>query len=138
MQNTQEMVTLKSNGLVITAASELVDTRRRASGQEFLWGYYFCIENTSNEQITLIGKDWNITDSLGNNFSDSTPGFQGEIPVLEPGEYYEFCSEAPLSSDSAVFYGSCQVLRAGQKLAQKIKLPMLQFNAGQNSKRRYN
>ena len=89
MQNTQEMVTLQSDGLVITAASELVDTRSCPKGKEFLWGYYFCIENTTNEQITLVGKDWNITDSLGNSFSDSTPGFQGEIPVLEPGEYYE-------------------------------------------------
>lgn len=138
MQNTQEMVTMQSDGLVITAASELVDTRRRAQGQEFLWGYYFCIENTSNEQITLVGKDWNITDSLGNSFSDSTPGFQGEIPVLEPGEYYEFCSEAPLCADSAVFYGSCKVLRAGQKLPKSIKLPMLQFNAGHNTQKRYN
>ncbi len=138
MQNTQEMVTLQSDGLLITAASELVDTRSLAKGKEFLWGYYFCIENTSDEPVTLVGKDWNITDSLGNSFSDSTPGFQGEIPVLEPGEYYEFCSQAPLNAESAVFYGSCKVLRAGQKLAQKVKLPILQFNAGKNLSRKYN
>ncbi len=130
MSNTQEMVTMQTDDLLITAGSELVDTRRRASGQEFVWGYYFCIENTSDEKITLVGKDWNITDSNGNSFSDSTPGFQGEMPEIEPGEYFEFCSEAPLKASSAVFYGSCRVLKAGKKIAQNIKMPILQFNAG--------
>ena len=92
MQTTEEMITMQEDGLVITAASELVDTYTNASGKEFVWGYYFCIENTSDEKITLVGKNWNITDSCGNSFSDSTPGFQGEIPEIEPGEYFEFTS----------------------------------------------
>lgn len=132
MQDSQDIVTMQADGLVITAGSELVDTRRKASGQEFVWGYYFCIENTSDEKVTLVGKDWNITDSFGNSFSDNTPGFQGEIPEIEPGEYFEFSSQAPLKSASAVFYGSCRILKAGKKIAQNIKLPVLQFNAGDN------
>lgn len=130
MQNTQELITTEADGLIITAASELVDTRRHASGQEFVWGYYFCIENTSDEKITLVGKDWNITDSQGHSFCDQTSGFKGEIPELEPGEYFEFSSSAPLSTPSAIFYGSCRILKAGKKIAQNIKLPVLQFNAG--------
>lgn len=130
MQEAQDIVTMQTDGLLITASSELVDTRRRASGQEFVWGYYFCIENTSDKKVTLVGKDWNITDSAGNSFSDNTPGFQGEIPEIEPGEYFEFSSEAPLQTPSAVFYGSCRVLEEGKKIAQNIKLPILQFNAG--------
>lgn len=132
MQTTEEMITMQEEGLVITAASELVDTYTNASGKEFVWGYYFCIENTSDEKITLVGKNWNITDSHGNSFSDSTPGFQGEIPEIEPGEYFEFSSQAPLKSSNAVFYGSCSILKAGKKIAQNIKLPILQFNAGVN------
>lgn len=130
MQGTQEYITEDRDGLIITAASELVDTHNNASGKEFVWGYYFCIENTSNRKITLIGKDWNITDSFGNSFSDCTPGFEGEIPEIEPGEYFEFSSQAPLKSSNAVFYGSCQVLTEGKKIARNIKLPILQFNAG--------
>ena len=121
MQTTEEMITTQEDGLVITAASELVDTHTNASGKEFVWGYYFCIENTSDEKITLVGKDWNITDSCGNSFSDTTPGFQGEIPEIEPGEYFEF---------NAVFYGSCSIIKASKKIAQNIKMPILQFNAG--------
>ena len=48
MQTTEEMITMQEDGLVITAASELVDTYTNASGKEFVWGYYFCIENTSD------------------------------------------------------------------------------------------
>ena len=126
MQDTQEMVTLQTEDLLITAGSELVGTR----GGEFVWGYYFCIENTSDEKITLIGKDWNITDAAGNSFSDTTSGFKGEVPEIEPGEYFEFTSEAPLMSSNGVFYGSCRILKNGTPNAQNIKLPVLQFKAG--------
>jgi len=128
MDEAQEIITLQTDGLLITAGSELVDRH----GCEFVWGYYFCIENTSDEKITLIGKDWNITDSEGNSFSDCSTGFRGEIPEIEPGEYFEFSSEAPLKSSSAVFYGSCRVLKGNKKTARNIKLPILQFNAGGN------
>ena len=77
--------------------------------KEFLWGYYFCIENNSNHKISLVGKSWHITDDRGNNYSDDSAGFKGEIPDLEPGEYYEFSSTAPLFSSNAVFYGSCKI-----------------------------
>jgi len=120
------MITSDADGITITAGSELVD----ATENEFLWGYYFCIENNSDEKITLVGKDWNITDSLGNRFFDDSAGFKGEIPELEPGEYFEFSSTAPLKAASAVFYGSCKIVKSRAKAVQSIKLPKLQFNAG--------
>ena len=131
MQNAQDMITVQTDGLLITAGSELMDAR----GREFVWGYYLCIENTSDETITLLGKDWNITDSDGNSFSDCSAGFHGEIPEIEPGEYFEFTSQAPLKSPNAVLYGSCRVLKGGKKIARNIKLPVLQFNAGDDYSR---
>lgn len=128
MQNTQEIITIQNDDVVITAASELVDSSR----QEFVWGYYFCIENNSDEKITLVGKNWNITDENGNVFSDESEGFQGEIPEIEPGEYFEFSSTAPLKAARAVFYGSCKIVKSGKKIVENLKLPILQFDAGNN------
>jgi len=129
MDGSQDMVTTESGDVVITAGSQLVDTVLEKNGSRFVWGYYFCIENNSDEKITLVGKDWNITDECGNHFADDSSGFRGEIPELEPGEYFEFSDTAPLSAASAVFYGSCKILKAGCKIVQNIKLPVLQFNA---------
>lgn len=117
---------LDTDDVFITASSELVES----SSKEFVWGYYFCIENKSDEKITLIGKDWNITDENGNHFVDHSEGFSGEIPEIEPGEYFEFSALAPLKAARAVFYGSCKIVKEGKKLASSIKLPILQFDAG--------
>ena len=79
MTDTDDMIVMEEGDVVITAASELVDSSYRA-GEEFLWGYYFCIENNSDEKITLLGKNWNITDDSGRSFCDDSDGFSGEIP----------------------------------------------------------
>ena len=110
MTDTDDMIVMEEGDVVITAASELVDSSYRA-GEEFLWGYYFCIENNSDEKITLLGKNWNITE-------------------LEPGEYFEFSATAPLKAAHAVFYGSCKILKGAAKIAESVRLPVLTFDAG--------
>lgn len=129
MQDANEMIVMQEGDVVITAASELVDTTSCRAGQEFVWGYYFCIENNSDEKITLLGKNWNITDDRGNSFSDESDGFSGEIPELEPGEYFEFSATAPLKAAHAVFYGSCKIIKGAAKIVESIRLPVLQFDA---------
>ncbi len=129
MQDTEDMVVMENGDLIITAASELVEASHHAD-TEFLWGYYFCIENNSDEKITLLGKDWNITDESGQSYNDSSEGFSGEIPELEPGECFEFSATAPLKAAHAVFYGSCKILKGAAKIAENISLPILKFDAG--------
>ena len=55
MDSAQEMIVTEDGDVTITAGSELVEASHHA-GQEFLWGYYFCIENNSDQKITLLGK----------------------------------------------------------------------------------
>ena len=129
MTDTDDMIVMEEGDVVITAASELVDSSYRA-GEEFLWGYYFCIENNSDEKITLLGKNWNITDDSGRSFCDDSDGFSGEIPELEPGEYFESSATAPLKAAHAVFYGSCKILKGAAKIAESVRLPVLTFDAG--------
>lgn len=121
MFNEIEPVVSSAEDIVIRACPTLVEENK--SKQEFLWGYYFCIENNSSQRVQLLGKNWNITDDKGNCFCDDSMGFKGEIPMLEPGETFEFTSTAPLSSPHAVFYGSCKIQKEGQKESKDIKIP---------------
>lgn len=122
MIDNDEFLVSQTDGIVVSARPVLVDENANLKNH-FMWGYYLCIENNSDCKIQLIGKDWNITDDLGNRYSDTTTGFKGELPELEPGEYFEFTSEAPLKSSNAVFYGSCKVLAEGQSQIKEIKIP---------------
>lgn len=123
-----EFVTTQTDDIVISACPVLVEEHCAAS--RYLWGYYLKIENNSANKIQLLGKNWNITDGLGNSFSDDSAGFKGELPELEPGEYFEFSSTAPLNSAEAVFYGSCKIAEAGKKVVREIKIPTFSLSAG--------
>jgi len=119
-----DLVSTEVDDITISAGSTLVE--KNLAKKQFLWGYYFCIENNSNHKISLVGKSWHITDDRGNNYSDDSVGFKGEIPDLEPGEYFEFSSTAPLFSSNAVFYGSCRIKAANDEV-KDIKIPTLQM-----------
>lgn len=131
MTEDNEFLTSSSDGIVISACPVLVEENRRSN--DFCFGYYLCIENNSDRKIQLVGKNWNITDELGNRYSDTSAGFKGELPELEPGEYFEFTSEAPLKSANAVFYGSCQVVSEGQNKVREVKIPTFNLSAGNAS-----
>ena len=122
-----DFVTEKTGNITVSACPTLIESS--ADEQGFLWGYYLRIENNSDEKIQLLGKNWNITDDKGNNFCDNSAGFKGELPELEPGEYFEFSSTAPLNSAHAVFYGSCKILKDTKKTISEIKIPTFNLNA---------
>ena len=85
MIDNDEILVSQTDGIVVSAGPVLVDENESLKNH-FMWGYYLCIENNSNHKIQLVGKDWNITDDLGNRYSDTSAGFKGELPELEPGE----------------------------------------------------
>ena len=128
MFDTDDMLTTEVDDITISAARELVEENK--SSQQFVWGYYFCIENNSDEKISLLGKSWHITDDKGNNYADESAGFKGEIPDLEPGEIFEFSSIAPLNSANAVFYGSCKIKAANDEI-KDIRIPTFEMSVKQ-------
>lgn len=130
---TQDFWIQESDGIVVSARPVLM---QEDCDKKFWWGYYLCIENQTNDKIRLLGKNWKITDEAGNSYVDNTVGFKGELPELEPGEYFEFTSEAPLDFANAVFYGSCQVLREGQNVPHEVKIPTFSLSAPQLRHRR--
>ncbi|MCM1323674.1 MAG: ApaG domain [Acetobacter sp.] len=122
----------QEGGIVISAYQELLD--ERASNDEFCWGYYLRIENNSNDTISLLGKNISVTDMKGRAVSVAYNGFNGETPVLEPGEVFEF-EDYATSKTSAVLCGSCQIANINGKQIKDIHLPVLSLIANDNAQR---
>jgi ApaG protein len=87
--------------------------------------YYFRIENNSDSRIQIVGKEVNITDEHGDNYRDFSDGFKGELPLLEPGEYFEYADTAPLHTALGVLYGTCKIISEGASQIKNIRLPAL-------------
>lgn len=122
-----DFVTAQTDDIVISACPMLLEEDK--AGREFLWGYYMRIENNSGDKIHLLGKNWNITDERGNSFCDDSAGFKGEIPELEPGEYFEFSSMTPVNSPNAVFYGSCKIMDEKKRVVKEVRIPTFALSA---------
>lgn len=128
MSVADDLVCLNTDGINISMGSVLMDSDNAEN--EYMWGYYMCVENDTDAAIKLVGKDWNITDDKGNRYNDSSIGFKGEIPELQPGEFFEYTAYAPLKTADAVIYGSCKVqTNSGKK---DVKIPTFSLSANKN------
>ena len=125
-----DYVTSQTDDIVISACQAFLDD----DDNDAACGYYLRIENNSDDTIQILGKDFSITDDRGNNFYDNSEGFKGEIPKLEPGEYFEFASLAPLSAAQAVLYGSCKIVKEKYNQIQNIKIPAVTLISGSQPK----
>lgn len=124
-QDCFDYVTAQTGDIVVSAFQEPLE---KDSVNRCLWGYCLYIENNSSEKIRLLKKDFCITDNFGRNYFSGGQGFHGELPDLEPGEYFEFEDTIMLDATAAVLYGSCVAQTAnGDEI--KIKLPLVQLAA---------
>lgn len=126
--NEANYISAESEDFLVTAYPEhLTD-----DGQRNLWGYCLRIENNSEQKISLIRKDFCITDSNGDNHYDFSQGFHGEIPDLAPGEYFDFEDTALIDAESAVLYGNCYAVgKDGQQFCIKIPATVLHAVTGE-------
>ena len=109
---------------LISAYREILDT---TNDNRALWAYFLRIENNSDKPVCLIKKNLCITDNTGRNFYDCENGFQGELPDLQPGEYFDFEDTTVIDGQAAVLYGSCTALTDdGEKI--NIKIPLISLN----------
>ena len=124
-QDNSDVVTAQTGDIFVSAFQEPLE----ADGEHRqLWGYCLRIENNSDERIRLLKKDFCITDSNGHNYFANEYGFHGELPDLEPGEYFEFEDTIFLQAQAAVLYGAC-VAQTSDGREIKIKLPVMPLTA---------
>ena len=114
------------NGLEVSTCEALLDDTHDFGVSDC--AYYLRIQNNSPSIIRLLGKDFCFTDASGINHYEIGPGFNGEIPVLYPGEFFEFSSRAPLTLSDAVLHGSCLISRDNETL-EKLRFPLVFLNS---------
>lgn len=128
MEFDPDYVTSQTDDIVISACQAFLED----IDDENSCCYYLRIENNSDEKIQILGRDFSITDDRGNSYCDNGAGFRGEIPELEPGEYFEYADSAPLRSSHAVLYGSCRVVGEKGSRIKDIRIPAVPLTGSQH------
>lgn len=116
-----DFATAQTENIVVSACHYMQD---ETSQEPNIYKYCLQIENNSNHSITLLQKEIHITDENGRNFFCSSIGFNGELPQLQSGEYFEYEDEINAYGNDVAVYGFViGVDEKGKEL--KINLPVI-------------
>ncbi|MBR1825614.1 MAG: ApaG domain [Alphaproteobacteria bacterium] len=122
--NETDFLVAQTDDIMVSAYPEQLDC---ADNNFELWAYCLRIENNSDERIRILRKDFCITDSYGNNHYELSEGFNGELPDVEAGEYFEYDDTAVIKGRAAVLYGFC-IAQKEDGTIFKIALPLMQLS----------
>ncbi|MEG3154981.1 Co2+/Mg2+ efflux protein ApaG [Sphingomonas sp. RB1R13] len=96
--------------IVRVAVSYLADQSDPSAGRWF-WSYHIRIENGGREPVQLMAREWRITDGRGAVQLVSGEGVVGEMPVIAPGESFDYVSGCPLATATGSMSGSYSMLK---------------------------
>jgi ApaG protein len=92
---------------VRVAVSFLAEQSAPEQGRWF-WSYHIRIENDGEATVQLLARHWRITDARGNVHEVRGQGVVGEMPILPPGESFDYVSGCPLDTASGTMGGHYQ------------------------------
>lgn len=87
---------------VLITAKPKHEKNQELHGAAYVFSYHIFIQNLSNYTIQLKRRQWYIADGLFEEREVEGIGVIGQVPVLKPGEKFEYESWCPLASE----YGS--------------------------------
>lgn len=95
--------------IVRVAVSFLSEQSAPDQGRWF-WSYHIRIENNGGRPFQLLGRYWRIADGRGNVHEVRGQGVVGEMPIIQPGESFDYVSGCPLDTPSGSMSGHYQFL----------------------------
>ena len=119
--------------VIVSAYLELSD--EAVADGSFCWDYSLRFENTSNDNIILLGKKLSVIEANGQETSVDYQGFKGQLPQLIPGDDFEDDGYVT-SQTNAILKGSCTIQIGNQ--IKNIALPMFSLIANDNTQQLFN
>lgn len=82
--------------------------------------YFITIRNDSDETVTIKGRKWVVTDSLGKRVVVEGDGVVGKFPCLAPGEKFSYNSYHVIGTDSVAEGAFIGVSESGGPVITRI------------------
>ncbi|MBX9784696.1 MAG: Co2+/Mg2+ efflux protein ApaG [Chitinophagaceae bacterium] len=72
---------------------------------EYMFAYRITIENNNTYAVKLLRRHWNIFDSNGSYKEVDGEGVVGVLPVIQPGDQYQYVSGCNLKTEMGKMIG---------------------------------
>ena len=100
-----EDYSLTTHDVRVSVRSFFLADQSRPDEGKYMWAYCIRIENRGRVAVQLLRRTWHITDAHGRTQIVKGAGVIGQLPVLEPGESFEYTSGTPLETPSGFMVG---------------------------------
>ena len=117
------MITQVTSGIKVSIETKFQELYSDPSKMYYLFTYTIRIENTSDYDVQLLRRYWNIFDSVSENREVEGAGVVGQQPVLRPREVYEYESACNLKSELGKMSGSYTFERLVDGEKFKVAIP---------------
>lgn len=119
-------VATTGNVTVRVAVSYLAEQSAPAAGRWF-WSYHVRIENDGERAVQLLSRHWIIRDGRGAVNEVRGEGVVGDLPLIRPGESYDYVSGCPLTTATGSMRGTYRLVdEAGAMIDAAIpEFPLL-------------
>jgi ApaG protein len=105
---------------VRVAVSFLAEQSAPDQGRWF-WSYHVRIENHGSATVQLLARHWQIVDGRGNVHEVRGQGVVGDMPVIGPGDSYDYVSGCPLDTAAGAMSGHYHLVdEAGEPFEVEI------------------
>jgi len=94
-----------SGDLTVRAAVSYLPEQSAPEQGRWFWSYHVRIENGGERTVQLLERYWKIVDGRGNVHEVRGQGVVGEMPVITPGDSYDYVSGCPLETSAGTMSG---------------------------------
>jgi ApaG protein len=112
-----------TEGIKVSVETIFQDMYSDPAKNYFLFTYKIRIENTSDYDVQLQRRKWDINDSIFEKREVEGAGVVGQQPILRPGQVYEYESACNLKSEFGKMSGNYTFERVVDGAQFKVDVP---------------
>jgi len=99
-----------TGSVTVRVAVSYLSEQSDPAGGRWFWSYHVRVENDGDEPLQLIERQWRISDADGRTYEVRGEGVVGEMPLILPGESFDYVSGCPLATPSGMMSGSYRLV----------------------------
>ncbi|MEQ7872949.1 Co2+/Mg2+ efflux protein ApaG [Sphingomonas sp. ASV193] len=100
----------KTGAVTVRVAVSYLSEQSDPGGGRWFWSYHVRVENDGDEPLQLVEREWRIVDAEGRAYDVRGEGVVGEMPLIMPGESFDYVSGCPLATSHGSMSGSYRLL----------------------------
>jgi len=123
------MITQVTKGIKVSIRTSFEGTFFKNYKMHYAFGYTITIENQSKDTVQLVGRHWDILDSLKEPETVDGEGVIGKKPVIQPGKSHTYSSGCLLASPIGAMKGFYNMVSLASTEEFDVEIPVFKFAA---------